>query len=71
MWTAETVAGPWTAAGGEGFPLCNNPSGAIHPITGDAWLLCHGPGAPKGYGPGLFLCKSTSKQPVLVIHVLF
>ena len=40
------------------FPNCNNPSGATHPRTGRAYLLCHG--GDKGYGPGFFLHSAPS-----------
>jgi hypothetical protein len=57
LYVADTLDGVWSASN-QAFPLCNNPSGATHPHTGAAWLLCHG--GAKGYGPGLFLWTAPS-----------
>ena len=59
LFVSTSLNGPWTASITSDIPPCNNPSGAIHPHTGAAWLLCHGP-SPKGYGPGIFIHNATS-----------
>jgi hypothetical protein len=59
LFVSASLNGPWVASLTSDIPPCNNPSGAIHPHTGVAWLLCHGP-SPKGYGPGIFIHNATS-----------
>eukprot|EP01052_Picozoa_sp_SAG31_P012777 SAG31_NODE_755_length_12319_cov_6.335542_4_plen_1108_part_00 len=58
MYVADSIGGPWVPGTTSKFPPCNNPSGTTHPLTGAAWLLCHG--GAKGFGPGLFLYTSPS-----------